>query len=136
MHVTLDKFFTRYPIKSRRLLEVIPPLIGIFLVSLPFWGALLFPVYLAYFIIFFNVYWLYKSANLAITSWIASRKIHEAEKKDWLGEAEKIVAFDKVTHLIIIPSYKETSEKIKLTLESIKNQTFPKKRLFVYLAME
>ena len=136
MHDSLDKFFTRYPIKSRRLLEIIPPLIGIFLVSLPFWGSLLFPVYLAYFIIFFNVYWLYKSANLAVTSWIASRKIHEAEKKDWLGEAEKIVAFDKVTHLIIIPSYKETSEKIKLTLESIKNQTFPKKRLFVYLAME
>ena len=136
MHDSLDKFFTRYPIKSRRLLEIIPPLIGIFLVSLPFWGSLLFPVYLAYFIIFFNVYWLYKSANLAVTSWISSRKIHEAEKKDWLGEAKKIADFDKVTHLIIIPSYKETSEKIKLTLESIKNQTFPRKRLFVYIAME
>lgn len=136
MHVALDKFFTRYPNKSRRLLEVIPPLIGIFLVSLPFWGALLFPVYLAYFIIFFNVYWLYKSANLAVTSWIASRKIHEAEKKDWLSEAEKHADFEKITHLIVIPSYKETSEKIKLTLESIKNQTFPKDRLFVYLAME
>lgn len=136
MHGTFEKFFTRYPNKSKRLLEIIPPLIGLFLVTLPFWGSFIFPVQLAYFIIFFNVYWLYKSANLAVTSWIASRKIHEAEKKDWLVEARKLNNFSKVNHLIVIPSYKETSEKIKLTLESIKNQTFPKERMFIYLAVE
>lgn len=136
MHGTFDKLFTRYPNKSKRLLEVMPPLTGLFLVTLPFWGSLLFPVYLSYFIIFFNVYWLYKSVNLAITSWIASRKIHQAEDKDWLDEVKKVYNFDKVSHLVIIPSYKETYEKIRLTLESIKNQTFPVERMYVYLALE
>ncbi len=136
MHGIFEKFFTRYPNKSIRTLEIIPPLTAIVLVTLPFWGSILFPFYLAYFIIFFDVYWLYKSVNLAITSWIAAKKIHQAEKKDWLSEAKKLTDFNKVTHLIIIPSYKESREKLKLTLDSLKNQTFPRERLYVYLALE
>jgi len=136
MYGIFETFFSRYPNKSIRLLEIIPPLTAITLVTLPFWGAYLFPVYLAYFIIFFDVYWLYKSLNLALTSFIASRKIHSAEKKNWLKEAEILPDFNKITHLIIIPSYKESIEKIKLTLESVKRQTFPKERIFIYLALE
>ncbi len=136
MHDFFERFFERYPNKSIRLLEIIPPLIALFFVTAPFWGSFFFPVWLAYFIIFFDVYWLYKSVNLVITSWIAARKIHKAEKIDWLKEAEKLPNFEKVTHLIVIPSYKESIEKISLTLESIKKQTFPGDRMFLYLALE
>lgn len=136
MQTTLDKLFTRYPIKSRRALEIIPPLIGLFLITMPFWGAYFFPVALSYFIIFFDVYWFYKSVNLVVMSFIAARKIRSAERTDWLSKAKELPNFHKVTHLIVIPSYKESYEKIKETITSITDQSFPKKQIYVYLALE
>ena len=136
MHSTFDRLFTRYPIKSRRALEIAPPLFALFLITMPLWGAYFFPLALSYFIIFFNVYWFYKSVNLVVMSFIAARKIRIAEKTDWLAKAKSLPNFDKVAHLVVIPSYKESYEKIKDTLESINNQTFVKKQIYVYLALE
>lgn len=136
MHTILDRLFTRYPVKSRRALEIIPPLIALFLITMPLWGAYFFPVALSYFIIVFDVYWFYKAMNLVIMSFIAARKIRAAEKTDWLSMAQKLPNFFKVNHLIVIPSYKESYEKIKETLESIREQTFPKEQIHVYMAFE
>lgn len=136
MHSTFDKLFRRYPIKSRRALEIGPPLLSLFLISMPVWGALFFPVPLSYFIIFFDIYWLYKSVNLVVTSYIAARKIRSAERKNWNEIASKKENYSKVTHLIVVPSYKESIEKIRDTIDSIKDQSFPTKRIFVYLALE
>jgi cellulose synthase/poly-beta-1,6-N-acetylglucosamine synthase-like glycosyltransferase len=69
-------------------------------------------------------------------SFIAARKIRSAERTDWLEKAKVFPNFSKVSHLIIIPSYKESYEKIKETLESIHEQTFPKKQIYLYLALE
>lgn len=136
MHTTLDRLFTRYPIKSRRALEIIPPIIALFLITMPVWGAYFFPVAIAYFIIIFDVYWFYKAVNLVIMSFIAARKIRAAEKTDWLEKAKVHADFSKVNHLIVVPSYKESYEKIKETLESISEQTLPKKMIYVYMAFE
>ena len=136
MHALATKFFTRYPRKSIRLLEVIPPLTAVFMISMPFWGAIFFPLQLSYFIIFFNMYWLYKSANLAICAFSASRKIKEAEKIDWFAKAKILPSFNKIAHVVIIPSYQETLSKIKETIDSIADQTFPVKRIFVFIAFE
>jgi len=136
MQPLFEKIFTRYPVKTRRALEILPPLIALFLITLPIWGAFFFPLPLAIFIIFFDVYWFYKSVNLVITSYIASRKIRAAENTDWLSKAKLHKDFSKVSHLIIIPSYKESYEKLAETIESIKAQTLPLKQLYVYLALE
>src|SRR3989344_4986960 len=136
MHRLATKFFARYPRKSIRLLEVIPPLAAVFMISMPFWGAVFFPLYLAYFIIFFNMYWLYKSANLAICALVSSRKIKEAEKVDWLARAKALPNFKKMAHAVIIPTYQESHTKIKETIESIGDQTFPVKNIFVFVAFE
>lgn len=136
MQAKLERLFTRYPIKSRRALEIIPPLIALFLITMPLWGAYFFPIALSYFIIFFDVYWFYKSVNLVVMSFIAARKIRAAEKTDWLAKAQSLEHFRKIAHLIVIPSYKESYEKIKETIESINEQSFPKKQLYVYLALE
>src|SRR3990167_3316086 len=123
MHALATKFFTRYPRKSIRLLEVIPPLTAVFMISMPFWGALFFPLQLTYFIIFFNMYWLYKSVNLAICAFLSSRKIKESEKVDWLARTTVLNNFNKMGHVVMIPTYQEPRAKIKETIESIVDQT-------------
>lgn len=103
---------------------------------MPVWGAFFFPVALSYFIIIFDVYWFYKAMNLVVMSFIAARKIRAAEKTDWLSKAKNLPNFSKVAHLIVIPSYKESYEKIKETIESIREQTLPLKQLYIYMAFE
>lgn len=136
MNNLINKMFSRYPRKSTRLLEIIPPLISIFLITMPFWGSFLFPVALAYFIIFFDVYWLYKSINLSICSYMASRKIKEAESVNWLEKANAQPNFSKIMHVVIIPTYQEKLEKMRLMVDSLLNQTFPRKKIFIFMAME
>lgn len=131
-----DKLFTRYPVKTRRFLELLPGIFSWTLILFPIWGSLFIPYVLAYFILFFDVYWFYKSFSLAITAYIASKKIRESEKQDWFKLAKKLKDFNKVSHIIVIPNYTERVDKLRKTIESIANQTFTKKQIFVVLAME
>lgn len=136
MTAFFEGIFTKYPIKTRRLLEIMPGLTSWTVILFPIWGSLLLPSVLAYFILFFDVYWFYKSFSLAITAYIASKKIKDAQKEDWLKKAEKLEHFHKVTHVLVIPNYKEKVEKIRYTLSYLASQTMPLKQLHIVLAME
>lgn len=136
MTTFFQKIFTRYPIKTRRSLELLPGLVSWTLIFFPIWGSIFIPYTVAYFILFFDVYWFYKSFSLAITAYIASKKIRFAEKQDWLEKAKILDDFKKTTHIIIIPNYKEQVHKLKESIQSIAEQTFPTKRIYIVLGME
>ncbi len=131
-----DRIFTTYPIKTRRALEILPGLVSWSLIFFPFWGSLIIPWAVAYFILFFDVYWFYKSFSLAITALIASKKISNAEKKDWFKLARPLENFEKMSHIVVIPNYQESAAKIGIGIQSLATQNFPKKRIYVVLAME
>ena len=131
-----QKLFTRYPIKTRRALELFPGLVSWFLILSPVWGSLLIPAVMAYFILFFDVYWFYKSFSLAVTAYIASKKIQAAEKINWSERAAAFPEVKKVRHIVVIPNYKENITKLRLTIASLANQTFSPKQIIVVLAME
>lgn len=131
-----DKIFTTYPVKTRRALEIIPGIISWSLITMPVWGSFFIPWAVAYFILFFDVYWFYKSFSLAISAFISARKIKKAEKEDWLAKAKPLENFENVSHIIVIPNYKETLDKLRETVQSLADQTFPAKRIYVVLAME
>jgi cellulose synthase/poly-beta-1,6-N-acetylglucosamine synthase-like glycosyltransferase len=136
MTAFFNKFFTRYPVKSRRLLEIIPGLIAWTLILSPVWGALIIPTFLAYFILFFDVYCLYKSFLLVGTTIISTKKIMAAERIKWYEKAQRFDHITDMHHVIIIPNYKERAEKVIPTLEALANQSFPANRMHVVLAME
>lgn len=136
MNLFFQTLFFRYPIKTKRALELIPGIISWTLILFPIWGALLVPSLLTYFILLFDVYWLYRSFSLAIMAWIASNKIRDAEAQNWLMKAQVLEHFEKVTHTVVIPNYKERYEKLRHTLMAITKQTFPTKQLYIVLAME
>ncbi len=131
-----DQIFTRYPIKTRRFLELIPGFTTWMVILIPVWGSLFFPTMIAYFILFFDVYWFYKSFFLVYTAFVSAKKIKESEKMDWLLKAETLPESKKVHHIIVLPNYKERVEKLRVTLQAMADQTLPRKRLHVVLAME
>lgn len=131
-----DTLFTRYPIKTRRALEILPGLCSWTIVTSPIWGSLLLPQLMAYFILFFDVYWFYKSFSLMVTSHIASGKIKTAEKIHWITEAKKQNNFEKVSHVVVLPNYKENVTKMAESIRTIANQTLDPKKIYIVLAME
>lgn len=136
MTAFFQKIFARYPIKTKRSLELLPGLTSWALILFPIWGSIFIPYTLAYFILFFDVYWFYKSFSLLVTAYIASRKIRKTEKQDWLKEAKQYNDFNKVNHVVVIPNYKENIVKLRATILSLSSQTSPTKNIFVVLAME
>lgn len=131
-----NKIFTRYPIKTKRLLEMLPGLASWTLILFPVWGSFFIPYIVAYFILFFDIYWFYKSFNLVITAFIASKKIKIAENTNWLQKAKDNKNFHKVNHVVIIPNYKENLDKLRQAIKSISLQTMSLQQIFVVLAME
>ncbi len=136
MTAFFQKVFTRYPIKTKRFLEILPGTVSWTLILFPVWGSLLIPYIVAYFILFFDVYWFYKSFSLAIMAFIASRKIKKSENENWFNKIKTLKNYQKISHVVIIPNYTETVGKLRTTLNSIASQTFPAKRIFVVLGME
>src|SRR3990167_7731687 len=122
MTTFFDRIFRTYPVKTRRALEMVPGTIAWFLILFPIWGSFFIPLAVAYFILFFDVYWFYKSSSLATTAFIASRKIREAEKKDWLSLARPVENFEKMSHIVVIPNYTESAEKTNTLIKEFEGK--------------
>jgi len=122
--------------KFLRLLELLPGLVSWNLILFPYWGILIFPDVVAYFVLAFNAYWFYQSLNVALTATISHLKIKASSNYDWLSDLKTFPDWKKVHHLVIITTYKEPYHILEDTLKSIANQTFPKKNISVCLATE
>lgn len=136
MTLFFDKVFTRYPIKTRRFLELLPGLLSWTVILSPIWGSLFAPTLLAYFILFFDIYWFYKSYSLVINAYRGAKRIKHAERQNWLEKAKALPDFKKVQHVVILLSYKESLTKMKTTIEHLAMQTLPLDQLHIVLAME
>lgn len=122
---------------KHRFLEILPPLISWNLILFPIWGSLVFPQVVAYFILAFNVYWVYLSADVGITVFLSHLRIKEAEDKPWLEKLDLLEDTEKLHHLVIIPTYKEPAEVLRKSISSLKNQSLdPRKHLSLVIAQE
>ncbi|PIP57988.1 hypothetical protein COX03_00070 [Candidatus Woesebacteria bacterium CG22_combo_CG10-13_8_21_14_all_39_10] len=120
----------------QRLLEILPGFVSWNIILFPYWGILVIPNVVAYFILSYNIYWFYQSAQIAISATISHFKIQASMAYDWLADLKVFPDWKKVHQVIIIPTYKEPLHTLERTLESIANQTMPKDQMTIALAME
>jgi cellulose synthase/poly-beta-1,6-N-acetylglucosamine synthase-like glycosyltransferase len=130
--------------KERRLyrfFEILPGLLT--------WGTLLgviflswaSPVFIAFFIIAFDIYWLLKTLFLSLHLRSCFAIVRRTMKKDWLAELEKENGFgdirwQNIYHLVILPMYKENYGVVSETFESLMAVNYPKDKIIVVLAIE
>jgi hypothetical protein len=134
----IKRYFRRHPVRTQRALEILPGFISWSLILFPFWGSFLFPAAVAYYVITFAVYWLYRSISIAILSIVAHLKIKASMKFDWIGNLEKDFApiWRSVHHIIVIPTYQEPLSTLERTLNALKEQSFPLKNIHIMLSFE
>src|SRR3972149_6502007 len=129
-------FFTRYPNKTRRILEITVPGLSWVLITMPFWLSFWHPAMVAYLIITFDVYWFYKSFSLALFAFQAFVTLNAHVKIDWRALAGSVPDFNSLYHVIIIPEYHEPLHILRRTFDNLIKQDFPKERIIVVLATE
>lgn len=128
--------FTRYPNKAQRFFEIMVPAMSWFLITMPLWLSFWHPALVAYLIISFNVYWFYKSFQLAVSAVRSYITLNAHIRVDWLAQAKQQPDFSTLYHAIIVPEYKEPIHILRRTLDNLSHQDFPKERLILVLATE
>ncbi len=120
-----------------RFLEKLPAYTSWVVLTAPFWGAFIVPTAIAYFVILFNLYFLWKAANLGINSVRGYHLIKKESSKFWLKKMrQEKIDYSKVRHVILIPTYKEPEGVLDRTLRFLTEQEFPTKQISVCLGLE
>lgn len=129
-----------------RFFETIPGLLAwvtlILIIVLSFTA----PVWIAIFIIIFDVYWFIKTVYLSLHLRQAFKKLRHNLKVNWLEDLEKlspeeyalkgVKSWQDLYHLIVLPCYQEGQEVVTATLEGLLRSAYPKNKMIVVLAQE
>ncbi len=132
----MRKFILKHEKGILRLLEILPGFVSWNLILFPYWGILVIPTAVAYFVLFFNIYWFYQSLQIAITVIVSHLRVQASMQFDWMGDVKSFPDWKKVRHVVIIPTYKEPLYILERTLQSLADQDVPLKQLVVVLGME
>lgn len=94
------------------------------------------PVWVAYFIIAFDVYWLLRVTYLAVHLIAAYRRLKNNIRIDWNAKLKTLPDWERVVHLVIWPTYNEDYEIIKPSIASLIQDGYQTKKMIVVLATE
>ncbi len=119
-----------------RALEILPAFLAwATLIILSFFSWLK-PVWVAYFIIAFDIYWLLLVFYLSLHLIAAYRKLSQNINIGWMEKCRRIKGWDSVFHLVILPVYNESGEIVKASLEAIVADGYPAEKIIVALTAE
>ena len=119
-----------------RFFEILPGLLS--------WGTLIGsivlsfikPVWVAIFIICFDIYWLTKALYSAVHLVSSYRNLRKIIEINWLQKCQTIVGWEDIYHLVILPTYKEDLNVIKPTFQALAKANYPLKKVIVVFAGE
>lgn len=127
----------------RRAFEIAPGALTWLSITSLVWGAMFFPTPLAVMIVAFNLYWFVRAFSAAFHGIQGYWRVKGTDKIDWRAEYQKAlddgtvhVAWDDVHHVVVIPNYKETVDKLRRTLDRLAEQEDASRQISVVLAME
>ncbi len=121
---------------GRRVLGTIPPAIAWIVLTSPVWAAIVAPGILGNFLVFFAGYWLWRSIEFSVGLLIGLVQMRRTRRRDWLAHGEALDGFERLHHVVIVPTYKESGAILAETLDRLVSQTVPPGRIAVVLAFE
>ncbi|NTU46624.1 glycosyltransferase family 2 protein [Candidatus Roizmanbacteria bacterium] len=119
-----------------RFTEIFVPLTAWIMITMPIWLSFWHPALVAYFIIAFDLYFLYKSIQTAYYATISYKVILETEDVPFNKKIEKWEKAKPLAHFVIIPNYKEPLYKLEDTIGDIVKSDYPFKEIYLVLAFE
>lgn len=121
-----------------RILEIIPGGLVIFIFTFLFIVTFISPLLVIYFIIIYDILWLFKIIYMEINLVISWTKFKKTISIDWFNKLkeEKSESWQNIYHLILLPTYKEPIEVIKASLDKLLSTSYDLSKMIVVLAGE
>lgn len=119
-----------------RFAEMLIPIFAWLIILLPVYLSPFRPAVVAYFILGYFLYFLYKTIKGVYFASIGYQLMEKAETIDWHKKLLKTPGWQHLKHYIIIANYKETVEKVSVSLEKLAAQHYDLKNVIIVLAME
>lgn len=122
--------------KSYRRLEYIPGILVWTTLILAIVLSFIKPIWVVIFIIAFDLYWLLRIFYLLVYLLTSFQRLKKSVKIDWLNRLRDLPRWERIHHLIVLPTYKEDYEIIEGTFEGLLKTRYPLKKMIVVLAGE
>jgi hypothetical protein len=121
-----------------RFFEVLPAILSWLTLILALLLSWLAPFWAAIFIISFDFFWLARILYLSFHQIASFRQMQKNLKIDWLKKLkdEHPKSWEKIYHLIVLPTYKEGVEIIDSTCQALEGCLYPKNKIIIVLATE
>lgn len=126
-----------------RLLEIFPGFLSWATLIILLLFSWLKPIWVAYFIIAFDVYWLLLVIYLGIHLFAAYVDMKRNVKIDWRKKCEELpisqggkLSWQEIIHLVIFPTYNESLEVIRPSFQALINDGYPTDKMIMVLAIE
>jgi hypothetical protein len=126
----------------KRFFETFPAIFTLVVISFLVWGPIFVPVPFVVAILAFHSYWTYRILMNGAHAVKGFRLLKRHSNTDWRAEydahraaARPCLEWDRLRHIVIIPNYTESAEKLRLSLDSLADSEEPDKIIAV-LAME
>jgi len=97
------------------------------------------PVWVMYFIIVFDVFWLLRVSYFIFYVIVSSKRLRDTSKIDWLQKLHKEIpahVWGSKVHLIFLPTYKESLNVIRTTLDKLLESNYPLDKFIIVLCGE
>jgi hypothetical protein len=94
------------------------------------------PLWVIYFIIVFDIYWVLRVIYFSTFLILGWSKFKSARKIDWTAKVQALSGWEEIVHVVFLPLYDEDYEVIKTTLEHLQSSSYPKEKIIVVLACE
>ncbi|QQG42557.1 MAG: glycosyltransferase family 2 protein [Candidatus Giovannonibacteria bacterium] len=118
-----------------RALEIFPGALAWGTLSGMFLASYFIPVYAAFFIIIFDLYWLVKTVFLSLHLRANAGRMKMHLGTDWAERLRRLRA-EHVWHLVVFPMANESREVVKSSVEAILKSAWPKERMIIALSYE
>lgn len=122
--------------EHNRRLEIIPGLFvwATFVLALVL--SFVRPIWAIYFIIVFDLLWLFRVLYFITYLLVAWRRYRHALRVDWLELVRKLSDWERIRHMVFFPTYKEPYEVVQSTFRSLLASTYPMEKITVVLGGE
>ncbi len=129
------------PERYRRYFEIFPGALTWTTLLVLLVLAIIKPVWVAIFIIVFDLYWAIRVGYLTILLVFAYRRMNKEKKIDWIKESMDLgrangLRYENVYHAVLFPIYKEGFDILTPSVTALINSNYPKNRMIVIFSVE
>lgn len=125
----------------RRLFEIIPGFLTWATLLILLLLAFVKPLWVAIFVITFDIYWVIRITYLTTLLLFAYRRLEREKGIDWIGRCRQAgsmdgLEYDNIYHAVLFPSYKEGLDILTSSVAALENANYPKDKMIVVMSVE